>query len=212
MYRAVTGRMSPRPFLVRSVNPTNRARPALVLPVASNRSSSCECLGSGATLGPATNRASISAMDMPCFWHFARFPSSQSNPLTRRFISVSTIQTYILLCQTGALPTSALAFVPASFLACARSFCFCPRDVQVAQRLNCNSGNDIYEHQAHANPGLPGQPRRPFHHAHAQPDHARSPFVTIAEVFSAIFSGRPALLTRGSSECLCGLALYSPRR
>lgn len=149
MYRAVTGQMSRRPFLVRSVNPTNRARPALVLPVASNRSSSCECFGSGATLGPATNRASISAMDTPCFWHFARFPSSQSNPLTRRFIPVFTIQTYILLRQAGALPTSALEFVPASFLACARSFRFCPRDIRVPKHLDCNFGYDLYEHQTH---------------------------------------------------------------
>ena len=86
MYRAVTGRIRRRPSFVRTVNATNNGLPALVFPTAIKRSSSAECFGSGATRGPCTNRASISAIDTPCFWHLDRLPSSQSNPPTCKFI------------------------------------------------------------------------------------------------------------------------------
>src|ERR1022692_2713644 len=73
-------------FFVRSVKATNTGRPALVRPMAIMRSSSSECFGSGGMRRAPMNSASISAMETPCFWHFARLPSSQSNPVTREFI------------------------------------------------------------------------------------------------------------------------------
>src|SRR5271157_3007828 len=78
--------MRRRRFFVRRVKATNTGRPVVVRPTAIMRSSSSECFGSGATLGAFRNSASISAMETPCFWHFARLPPSQSNPVTRKFI------------------------------------------------------------------------------------------------------------------------------
>src|SRR5271166_7117039 len=78
--------MRRRRFFVRRVKATNTGRPALGLPTAIMRSSSSECFGSGAMRGAFLNSASISAMETPCFWHFARLPPSQSNPVTRKFI------------------------------------------------------------------------------------------------------------------------------
>src|SRR5208283_1080767 len=78
--------MRRRRFFVRRVKATNTGRPAVVRPTTIMRSSSPEYLGSGATRGAFRNNASISSIETPCLWHFARLPPSQSNPVTRRVI------------------------------------------------------------------------------------------------------------------------------
>src|SRR5208282_216389 len=54
-------------------------RPRAVLPIARRRFSPSECASSGMTSRGRSKSASTSAGDTPCFRHFARLPSSQSN-------------------------------------------------------------------------------------------------------------------------------------
>src|SRR5579863_9532793 len=52
----------------------------------------------GRNAGPCANRPSISKIETPCFWHFARLPSSQSNLPTRKFIvarNYTTVYTFV---------------------------------------------------------------------------------------------------------------------
>ena len=80
MYRALIGRSNRLPLFSRIVNATSTLRPFMVLPIARNRPSRCEWTSSGSMSTARVNRSSISEVETPCFWHFARFPLSQSNP------------------------------------------------------------------------------------------------------------------------------------
>jgi hypothetical protein len=76
------GRMKRSPVRSRIVKTRNTYRPLSVLPMALRRSSASECSTSTLIVWGRANRPSISATDTPCFWHFPRFPSSQSKPAT----------------------------------------------------------------------------------------------------------------------------------
>src|SRR5712692_5055920 len=80
MYRALIGRISRFPPFSLIVNATSTLRPFVVLPIARDRLSRCEWSSSGTMSTARVNRSSISRIETPCFWHFARFPLSQSNP------------------------------------------------------------------------------------------------------------------------------------
>ena len=75
-------------------------RPVPVLPSARMRVSIFECAASGIISSGEENMASISATDTPCFWHLARFPASQSNP-----VMVSAIRRYYTNVYTNATRT-----------------------------------------------------------------------------------------------------------
>ncbi len=94
MYLALMGRINRRVPLVLIVKTRKICRPLRPFPIARNRSSVLECMGSGNTANSPSNSASISSVETPCFWHLARLPLSQSNPVTVPFIPVHYTNVY----------------------------------------------------------------------------------------------------------------------
>jgi hypothetical protein len=83
MYRALIGLITRWPARMRIAKTTKMYRPEEVdLPTARTRISLPECSASLAKWGSFSNISSISPIETPWPVHFARLPSSQSNPAT----------------------------------------------------------------------------------------------------------------------------------